>query len=38
MRFNGNFSISAKDIDGLEELFMNILDEDLDWFRENVAV
>ncbi len=38
MRFNGNFSISAKDIDGFEELFMNILDEDLDGFRENVAV
>ena len=38
MRFNGNFSISAKDIDGFEELFMYILDENLDGFRENVAV
>ena len=38
MRFNGNFSIGAKDIDGFEELFMNILDEDFDGLRENVAV
>ncbi len=38
MRFNGNFSISAKDIDRFEKLFMNILDEELNGFRENVAV
>ena len=38
MRFHGNFSISAKDIDGFEELFMNILDEDFDGLRENFAV
>ena len=38
MCFNGNFSVSAKDIDGFDELFMNILDEDLNGFRKNVAV
>ena len=38
MRFNSNFSIGAKNIDGFEEPFMNILDEDLDGLRENFAV
>ena len=38
MRSNGNFSISAKDIDRFEKLFMNILDEDLDGLGENFAV
>lgn len=38
MRFNGNFSIGTKDIDGFEELLMNILDEDLDGFGENVLI
>ena len=34
---DGYFPIGAKDIDGFEELFMNILDEDLDGLRENFA-
>lgn len=38
MCFDGNFSIGAKNIDRFEEPFMNILDEDLDGLRENLAV
>jgi len=35
--FDGGFAVCSEDVNGLEYLFVYILDEFLDWFGEDLA-